>query len=72
MVAGIFSEWFHVVGEVHVLVGSPEGEPHEGVSPRVFWNFKRTHEKENLTDTVEVYVTSPTTFSVYIHIHLPT
>ncbi len=45
-----FPEWFHVVGEVHVLVGSPEGEPHEGVSPRVFWNFKRTYEKENLTD----------------------
>ncbi len=50
LVAGIFSEWFHVVGEVHVLVGSPAGEPHEGVSPRVFWNFKRTYEKENLTD----------------------
>jgi hypothetical protein len=50
MVAGIFSQWFHVVGEVHVLVGPPEGGPHEGVSPRVFWNFKRTHEKENLTD----------------------
>jgi hypothetical protein len=22
------AEWFHVVGEVHVLVVSPEGEPH--------------------------------------------
>jgi hypothetical protein len=49
MGAGIFSDWFHVVGEAHVLVGSPEGELHEGVSPRVFWNFKRTHE-ENLTE----------------------
>jgi len=29
-------------------MGSPKGGPHEGVSLRVFWNLKRTHEYKNL------------------------
>jgi hypothetical protein len=45
----------YVVREVLVLVGSLEVRPLEGTSPRVFSNFRRTHEFGNLHGNKRIY-----------------